>query len=258
MINHVRTLLLNRSGALRPAPTFFGEEYVPESFVALTLPSELVTIRRALLGSDPDNAGMNYLLWQYMKILHSTEFEEYVTALDSRVTYLHAKTLLAEPFGPTVGENAEALQFVGAPNLGGTDGRLMESWGIDRAGSQYTIRNYRTNVAEPHTPTVVDQVTEFMPMTGHPDFKVRVFLSAATASLWDVEYLARPQVTLDPINRAAQLANIGATAYAYLFPKREPYSVFKALWERHAHFPYKLSGALLAAAYLTEEIRRAG
>ena len=258
MINHARTLLLNRDGATRPVPTFFGEEYVPESFKALPLPSELITIRRALFGSDPDNAGMNYLLWQYMKILHSTEFEDYVTALDSRVTYLHARSLLDQPFGPTVSENSAALQFVGAPALGGTDGRLIESWGIERAGTLYTIRNYRTNVADSHVPTVVDGLTAFMPMTGHPDFQVRVSTSIATVNNWDVEYLARPNESLDPINRAAQLTNIGAEAYAYLFPRREPYTTFKSLWERHAHFPYKMSGALLAVIYLTEGIRRAG
>ncbi len=258
MINHIRTLLLNRDGDKRPAASFFGEEYVPTEFKALPMPSELVTIRRALFGSEPDNAGLNYLLWQYMRILHSTEFESYVTALDSRVTYLHVRSLLDAAFGPNVAENSEALQFVGAPGLGGADGRLMESWNITRAGSTYSILNYRTNVSENHVPAVVDQVTDLMAMTGHPDFKVRVFLSVAAVSTWDVEYLARPTAVLDPINRAAQVANIGAAASAFLFPHREPYMTFKSLWERHAHFPYKLSGVLLALSYLTEEIRRAG
>lgn len=258
MINHARTLLLNSDGSKRPAPSFFGEEYVPTTFRPLPMPSELVTIRRALFGSNPDNAGLNYLLWQYMRILHSTEFEDYVIALDSRVTYLHARSLLDAAFGANVAENPEALQFIGTPGLGGTDGRLMESWNITRAGSAYSIRNYRTNVSETHVPAVVDQATELMSMTGHPDFKVRVFLGVAAVTTWDVEYLARPTTTLDPINRAAQVANIGTEADAFLFPHREPYMTFKSLWEKHAHFPYKLSGVLLALIYLTEEIRRAG
>lgn len=258
MINEARTVLLNRDGDKRPAANFFGEEYVPATFKSLPVPSELVTIRRALFGSNPDNAGLNYMLWQYMRILHSTEFEDYVTALDTRVTYMHKKTLLDAAFGPSVSTNADALQFIGTPGLGGTDGRLMENWLITRTGSTYTILNYRTNVSTSHTPTVVEQVTALMPMTGHPDLKVRVFLSVATVNAWEIAYLARPAETLDPINRAAQVTNIGSEAYAFLFPRREPYMTFKSLWEKHAHFPYKLSGALLALIYLTEEIRCAG
>ncbi len=231
MISHARTLLLNRDGDKRPLPAFFGEEYVPSAFRALLIPSEMLTIMRALFGSAPDDAGMNYLLWQYMKILHSTEFEDYVYALDSRVTYLHSRSLLDQTFGATVDQNSDALQFHGEPGLGGTDGRLVERWEINQeTPTTYSILNYKTTHKEFHTPAVVDEVTDFMPMTDHPTFQVRVLLSFATVERWGVEYLARPAETLDPVNRAAQLSNIGAEAQTFLFPNRDPYKLFKELY----------------------------
>ena len=258
MINHCRTLLLNRDGDKRPLPAFFGEEYVPSEFKALPLTSEMTTIRRALFGGDPDDAGMNYLLWQYMRILHSTEFEDYLYALDSRVTYLHLRSLLDQSFGANVAQNSDALQFHGNPGLGGSDGRLVEHWEITReTQTMYSILNYKTAHKEYQTPAVVNNVTDFMPMTDHLDFQVRVFLGVTTVERWGVEYLSRPGDTLDPVNRAAQLLNIGAEANAFLFPNRDPYKLFKELWEKHAYFQYKLSGALLALIYLTEESRLA-
>ena len=256
MINHVRTLLLNRNGASRPAPGFFGEEVVPETYSALPLPQGLLTVRNALFGSTPDDAGMNYQLWHYMRILHTTEFESYVTALDPRITYLHDKSLLDFEFGPLASPDDNALNFVGTPGLGGRSGKLETAWLVTRrAGGVFDIDNLQSGHVETYSPVIADGVTELMPMTDYKDLQVRVFTGEATTTTWSVTYLERPGAEMDPINRAAQLMNIGASAYLELFPNREPFTLFKELWERHSQFPYKLSGALLALAYRTEEIR---
>ncbi|HSN70705.1 MAG TPA: hypothetical protein VLT59_04315 [Steroidobacteraceae bacterium] len=256
MINHARTLLLNRNGATRPPADFFGEEVVPKSYAAVQLPSQLMTIRRALFGGDPDDAGLNYMVWQYMRVLHSTEFVEYVLALGTRITYLHDRSLLDYPYGATVVNNPNALQFVGTPDLGGTSGRLMTSWTIERlAPAVFSIKNLYTGKQLTQNPGYAGGVTDFMPMTGHQDFKVRVFDAYAAASQWTVEYLAKPNIEMDITSRAAQLNNIGAEADAALFPNTEPYKTFRQLWEQHIHLPYKLSGALLSLIYQTEELR---
>lgn len=257
MVNHARTLLLNKSGATRPPADFFGEEVVPKKFAPVDLPSTLRTVRRALFGGNPDDAGLNYMLWQYMRVLHSTEFVEYVLALGNRITYLHDRTLLAAPFGATVSPNDSALQFTGVPDLGGTSGKLYGSWTIERiAPAAYTIGNLQTGKIATQYPDYSGGVTGYMPMTGHNDFKVRVFDAYASTSFWAVDYLAKPGIEMDLISRAAQLGNIGAEADAALFPNREPYKTFKQLWDYHMHMPYKLSGALLSLIYQTEELRR--
>ena len=87
MINHVRTLLLNRGrdGTPRTSP---GEEYVPPTFAPRALTTPLRTAFTTLYGGDPDRLMLNYRLRQLTALLHSTELEEYVLAKDPRVTYL--------------------------------------------------------------------------------------------------------------------------------------------------------------------------
>lgn len=258
MPNMARTLLLNKSGESQLVNSF-AHEYVPPYYRAVTLPTGLMTIRRALFGSNPDFAGLNYSVWQYMRILHSTEYEEWVYDLDPRITYLGKKSIVDTEFGPSVDENGEALQFAGAPGLGSMEGRLYESWSIEQlAPALYRITNLRTRRSEDHVVSLTDGFTNFMPMTGHRDFIVRIQTALATVTKWTVQYLAAPTAQMDPVNRAAQASNIGIEAYNELFPSRDPYKLFKQLWEQHSLFPYKMSGYLLALIYRTEEIRVAG
>lgn len=255
-VNLGRSLLVNVSGVDQQPPSFFGQEYVSPSFSAAPMTSGLQTARRALFGGTPDLAGLNYMAWQYMRILHSTEYESYITDLDSRITYLHNKSLVDYDYGETVDENSNALQFLGTPQLGDASGRLEERWLIERPSpSTYRIKNYRTGVAQNYLPVVTEGITDYMVMTGHPDYKVRVLTGSATKSVWNVSYLAKPQATLDPVNRAAQLANIGTEAYLELFPRRDPYNLFRELWEKHQEFAYQMSGPLLALIYRTQELR---
>ena len=85
MYNHLRTLLLNRA-AVEPA-THPASELVPAAFQSIALPAYLKGIRALLFGSNPDVDMLNYRLAQYMPLLHCTELEEYVLAMDSRITY---------------------------------------------------------------------------------------------------------------------------------------------------------------------------
>jgi hypothetical protein len=256
MVNHARTLLLNKDGAERPPTTYFGEEVVPMRYAAVALPSTLRTVQRALFGGTPDDAGLNYMLWQYMRVLHSTEFVEYVLDLGDRITYMYDHSLLNAAFGPSVQRNPKALQFTGQPDLGGTSGQLIGSWSIVRnAPTSFTLKNLQTGKVSSEFPTVTDGMTDYMSLPGHKDYKVRVIGAYATETSWLVEYLAKPGIELDIASRAAQVNNIGAAAYADLFPSREPFKTFQQLWDYHMHLPYKLSGALLAMIYRTEELR---
>jgi hypothetical protein len=255
VINHARTLLLNRDGDKRPSPDFFGEEVVPLDFRAIELPQFLINTRRALFGSNPDDAGMNYALWRYMRILHSTEYADWVTALDDRITYLHDRALFDETFGVSIAADDDALDFVGDPGLGGADGKLMTTWIIDWAHPAVTIANAQSGNQFTYYPTFADGISTLMPMTDYDDYQVRIRSSLADLSAWTVSYLGRPTISMDPVSRASQLLSLGDETYTSLFPAREPYILFKKLWERHPHFPYKMSGALLATIYRTEEIR---
>jgi hypothetical protein len=79
MINHARTLLQNM-----PA-SWPSDEYVPEDFVPCAPPEIVQRLRTALWGRTPCHQG---ILRQCMQVLHATELEEHVLAMDPRVTYL--------------------------------------------------------------------------------------------------------------------------------------------------------------------------
>lgn len=253
-----RTLLLNEDGSVHQAAGVLAEEYVPPYYKKVELSSGLLTARRALLGSAPDRAGLNYSVWQYMRILHSTEYVDWLMALDPRITYMSSPSILDTAYGASVDQNTDALQFTGEPGLGGVEGRLQESWTIERiTNAIYRIMNLRTRRAETFTVALENGLTEFMPMTGHTNYKVRVQTQLATVLKWTVTYLAKPAAAMDPVQRAAQAGNIGIAAYNELFPSRSPYKLFKQLWEQHSLFPYRMSGYLFALIYRTEELRRA-
>lgn len=257
MPNQARTLLLNQSGANRNDSTFFGEEYVPPYFRPVSLTSGLLTVRSTLFGTNPDAEGLNYSLAQYMRILHSTEYAAYVTELDSRITYLNSDSLVDYPFGPVVSPDDDALYFAGSPNLGGADGKLATSWSVEIIGSQVTITNLQSQRAETTTVVIENGLTEFVPMTDYPGYTVRINTTTDN-SLWIVNYMSKPGAAMSPINRAAQLSRIGTEALVELFPPRDPYKLFKELWEKHTEFSYRLSGALLALVYRTNELRVSG
>ena len=255
MPNMGRTLLLNIDGSARQSAGVFSE-YVPPYYRAVPLPSGLLTVRRALFGSDPDADGRDLGVWRYMRILHSTEYADWLTALDPRITYTGLETVLDVVYGAAVSRDSAAFQFVGTPGLGGNDGRLRATWNIEQlALAIYRITDMRTRQAKTYSVTLSDGITEFMALPGRSSYRVRIQTALLTGTEWTIEYLAQPGPEMDPVNRAAQASNIGIEAYTELFPSRAPFKLFKQLWEQHSLFPYKLSGYLLALIYRTEEIR---
>lgn len=253
MPNMARTLLLNASGANRPGLSFFGEEYIPPYFRPVELSSGLLTVRRALFGTTPDTAGMNYSVWQYMRLLHSTEYAGYVTALDSRITYLNDKSLLDYTYGPST-QPETAIEFTGDPGLGGADGRLYASWRLTLSGGSIDVECLSTPRVESFNITVEDGLSSYVPLIPYNDYKARVDTTAGITQ-WLVSYVSKAGINMGLVKRAEAITKIGAAAYEALFPRRSPYTLFKQLWEQHPHLPYKLSGVLLALIYLTNEAR---
>jgi hypothetical protein len=255
MPNMARTLLRNVSGQDNQSAGAFAE-YVAPYYREVSLPSGLLTVRRALFGGDPDQDGLDLSVWRYMRIIHSTEYEDWALALDPRLTYTGLESKLDVAFGTTVSADEDAFQFVGSTGLGGADGRLGASWRIDQlALAVYTITDLRTQQYVTHSVGLHDGMTEFMAFPGRPDFLVRIQTQLLTETSWSVSHVEAPGPAMDPVNRAAQASNIGVEAYNELFPSRDPFKLFKQLWEQHSLFPYKMSGYLLALIYRTEEIR---
>jgi hypothetical protein len=257
VINHARTLLLNRSGNGRPAPDFFLEELVEDSFSAVALPPFLRIVYDTLIGSS-DNALANYRLRQYMKILHSTEFAEYVLALDPRITYLNEKNILSELFGPSyVNLNGSTTLYLSGRVK--SEQRLEHDWVVEvidntTVKSIYLQENRSSSVIVGSS----SGLSDLIPMTGQPEFQARIGsdvpLTAGTK--WHVKFFLQPSEDL--ADALARMEKLSEVTLAALFPRRDPFNTFRDLWKKHFMLQYRMSGLLLAYAYHAEEARVRG
>jgi len=262
MINHGRTLLLNKPGAFRPAPTFFLEEYVPESFSGLNLPGYLITIRNVLMGDGSDDAFENFRLWQFMKLIHATEFEAYLTALDPRITYLTDRSIVetkntytASP--SNVQAQAVPIFFVGDPSYSSAIPRLEKAWEVTVTSAlEVKSVNLKDGAVREVVVDIVEGLTSPITLAGEKDFSMRIQADPLPADAkWLVQTFSAPHgdvlELLDPLSR------LGSAVLFNLFDSSEPYKSFRDLWEKHFQVHYRLAGIILAWIYRAEEVRRA-
>lgn len=244
MINHFRTLLLNRS-----APNFStrpGEEYIPDDFAAMALPTYLQNIRVALFGSNPDWLFENYRVHQYTSLVHSTELEEFVLALDPRITYDPLDTeFFSEVFGAHAGK--AGLHLFGEPLAPDASGKSILRWKVELLDSD-------TASVEQITPISQTKTVEFKsePLTDG----LWMHFNASPGTIWTLEYNRRPQRSLGEI--VAGLESTTAQYWNRLFgvgsarAVSEPWQTFRNLWLLHPELPYRLGGFLLAFVYAIE------
>jgi hypothetical protein len=261
MINHVRTLLLNRDGSTSALADYPGEEYVPGTFHAKTLSPELTLVRQLLLGQRPDRAFLNWRLRELLAVLHATELAEHVAAPDPRVTYWPGSPLLFDlvAAGPTVVElspggdllldlnanvEAEGEQLYHEWSINVIDGLTVEAQalrGVDGPGpvvsSSYTITAGSSNVLT-------------LPGTAHT-----YRFTSGVGAIWNVKWLGRPATTLADV-LAGLDGGLGNAAKTALFgvPLVEPYRTFANLYMRHPRSAYRIGGLALALAYRTGEV----
>jgi hypothetical protein len=141
MINHARTLLLNDGEAKPDTP---GEELIAANFSALPWDSTMLEARRLLFGNNADRIALNFRLRQFMELLHATELRQFITDLDSRITYLDNRDnpFTELPRGLTITSSASAT----------TDfqGDQFEAWytqeGVSTLSDGKSAREWRVTI----------------------------------------------------------------------------------------------------------------
>jgi hypothetical protein len=254
--------LLNRDGDNRPEPTFFLEEYVPEDFRTVQLPSALSTIYQALIGVNADDAYANFRVCQYMRILHSTEFVSLLTDLDPRITYDHDRSLVERNREYSVTPASDAAtgmagSIVGEPEASFSRPRLYFRWEV-RTSTPDSVVVFDTHTRdESEEPvTFADGISSMIPMVGQTDVYIRLQGSALpTGAIWDVNIRAKTPEDLQDV--VAPLDALSEEILLQLFGTEavQPYASLRELWEKHNYFHYRLSGILLAHIYRVEESR---
>ena len=258
MINHARTLLLNRDGNKRPGSSFFLEEYVPTAYKPVKLTGALQSVRAILFGSNPDDAFMNYRLHQFMKILHSNEYVEYVTALDSRISYLPGRSVVDERWSATTapmsaGGYDSTLDLLGDFKAAESECRLDYICEVSIPSTGVVdVVNKTTGAKLETTYTITEGLSNEIPLQGVPAASFKLHGNPTVTASWLVNI--RKEANADLANLPAKLQK-STVLWTTLFTGDEPYATFRKLWENHAYLDYRLSGVLLALIYRTEAIR---
>lgn len=292
MLNHARTLLLNVHANFG-AP---GDEIIPNDFQPVTLNGSLTAVRHALFGAKPDRIMLNYRAQQLLAIVQRTELQEYVTKLDSRLTYdpSQATGLYSHPFGLTfsllAGDPAE-LYGEGTPGVeSDVTGRVRYEWRIrfidsesedgcsavvdlldlfeissplaicpsDAGLPQAVIATRPAAATETADLVSTSSLSQSvqLPGTGYA-FKVRM---PVADQLYSAVADVRPR--LDAAGLLQRLEAVGEPSQLGLFGvgsqagNSEPLKTFYQLWRNSDEAPYRLAAATMALIYQTEAARR--
>jgi hypothetical protein len=267
MINHARTLLLNVSGlsSQRQEP---GEEYIPETFRPLELPSYLQTPRKVIFGSAPDRYFLNFRARELMAYLHQTELEEYVKALDPRVTYWPEPQ---RPFYDTE-KQLRVTQTFGVDQITPFfSGDLFADNARGRSVREFSLRvesdgmTWSALLRTPDAPgkvetaeiTFTNGLSQKLPLsTTGLYFQIP---QPATATDWQIYTRVKPSAALTTLLPVLEF--LGEPLFLELFGVNATelsYATFKNLWFDHPNPVYRISGFVLAMIYRTDELLRRG
>tara|TARA_R110000824_G_scaffold25455_2_gene88679 strand:+ start:11781 stop:12584 length:804 start_codon:yes stop_codon:yes gene_type:complete len=263
MYNYGRTLLLNIAGNDSYFGNIPGDELIPSEYVPAILSTYLRNVRNILFGANPDRAMLNYRAAQLLGMISSTELQQYVEELDSRITYSSYQIQLAQPstFQPAVTQYGESdaskiLTVIGGPSS-------PDASGISGYDYRVTVDGVNIIIDKLFSPTSSTQevlsftagLSDAYPLAG-TDYSVRVNTSTLDGG-WTVRGFLRPTRTLDALEE--ELRSLGEPDFLQLFgvTSVEPYQTFKNCWNNHPDFAYRLGGLVLATIYRTGELTNA-
>jgi len=255
MINHARNLLLNRDGSDEYPWDFPGEEYVPPTFVKRRLPSWLDRGMQTLFGSNPDRLFLNHRLRQIMPLLHTTELEDYILALDSRITYWPPvdDDLFDQVYGQQVdqipGTWPVKTYMTGEHLADDGVGRTTIQWALEVVDGQYVRVTRQTPPATSELVpyTITDGLSSLIPLTG-TGLTFR-FHEADSGTSWMIYSRAKPRNDISDVLRGmADIMGVG-NIQNFLTSPNEPWLTFRNLWYDSDGFAYQYGGMLMALIY---------
>lgn len=258
MLNHGRTLLLNRDGSKSLNAGILGEEIVPPEFCARFVPTSIRYIRQVLFGAAPDRIMYNYRLRQLTSLLHlNNDLEPFLTDLDPRVSYwpIVDNDFFATSFGTTVtqthGLGSSELTVVGEFDPPDTSGVMQRSWDIEILTSSIVkTRQLEPPYATEETVyTITNGLSNQISLLGATDISF-FFQEALSGTRWTIYSLQQPATDLGVLTAIIE-QGLGAANTVQLFgvSRQEPFRTFYNMWTGDEKLPYKLGGLLLAVIY---------
>lgn len=255
MINHARTLILNRNYATRPAMDSFGEEYIPEEYSKRQYPAGVKKLRELILGTDPEPVYENFMLAQIMKTLHSNDVtREYILGLDSRYTYdVESTTMydyenvsIATPrLNPTV-----SINLIGESIANELKGIAKYQWTLKTtAANTAYLSDLISGVMSTITLSIVGEKTTNYSLNSGLKFSLDLpgGLWVENQS-WGIESIARPTKTIGAIVKLFE-ANVGVAKTLINSPES-----FRNMWLNSDNIVERLAGVLGAMVYKMENV----
>lgn len=292
MINHARSLLLNARASFGVP----GDEIIPDDFQPVALNGSLTAVRHALFGAKPDRLMLNYRAQQLLSIVQRTELQEYVTKLDSRLTYdpSQATSIYAHPFGLTFSLlTGDPVQLFGEGVPGvesDVTGRVRYEWRVqlvnteDEDGCSVVVDLLdlfeissplsicSSDAESPQAlvatrPAASTETTDListsslsqsveLPGTDYA-FKVRMPVGDQLYSVVaDVRPLLDAAGLLQRLEAVGEPSQLGLFGIGSQAGNAEPLKTFYQLWRNSDEAPYRLAAATMALIYQTEAARR--
>ena len=266
MINHVRTLLLNR-GRDGHGLDEYGEEYIPSTYAVRSLTTTMQTIQRRLFGGSPDRLFINYRMRQLMQLMHSTPLENDLYVDDPRITYLpFDDDLFNDAFGVTLNIMQKStgtatapsiyVNVVGTPDFSEQIGVTKYLWEWIRTGTvdDFTVTATR-RIPQP-TESIVYAGTDPAEPVVLPGSAIKVFTQFVPDEFEQMEIhaTARPDTdigeTLQAINEA-----LGTGGLAEIFRPNdpEPFKTWYKIYNEEPTAAMKWTALLLAIAKRIEQ-----
>jgi hypothetical protein len=250
IINHARTLLLNRS---RDQLAGTWDQYVDPLFIQQELPPHLTSVWTILFGAEPDREMLNWRANQYMQILHSSEYAAYVTELDSRISYRIPTKLDADELPVVTVEasngDASTISVIGTPRDDPVAGRLSRHMLIRKESS--TSASYvdlRTGQGD-----TVTIGPAHSPLT--PSGLSFLINGGSTNDTWEVSTMSAPSRGMIDIVRSLEAVSSSYMLTLFRPSLGDPYYSFYRLWSDSRGFTLRLTGLLLAWIYQAEKLR---
>lgn len=266
MVNHARTLLVNRSASDNVAPNYYMREWIDPTFIPVVVPQSLRTIRDVLFDSNPDELMLNYRARQLMKCLHAGELSDYVTKLDTRVTYYYDHFSFFKPFftwtpyrhGST---EVKATDFSMVGDYTAPIGsRLHNRWSVHfDSSSSYTAINSFTGSLT--SGDVIYSQGRSAPLS-LPGTSLQITVSelpgtvdSSNKAIVHLDVITEPRTTLaDVLTRLQQVPGDVLNAL-FAGAELEPWATFKNCFQSHYNPIMRLSAAAIAYIYRLEQLR---
>jgi hypothetical protein len=137
MVNHLRTLLLNRSASPATEDLPDGEQYVPLSFSPLELTGVAAQVYRAVFQSVYPRSYANFIVNLLGSVVYSNDYASYLELMDSRLSYdpVHLTLQSLKPGNDlTLGINAGAFKAYGTYIPAEDIGVYEDTWTLQRQG----------------------------------------------------------------------------------------------------------------------------